>query len=302
MKKIFQFLCYPLIVACNFYFCYTAIHNKEDLGFTSFKWLFFVVTYFLIMERIIPYKKEWLTKGKEWLRDSSYFILNIIFGGLAQTLVNLAAIKLAVKQSVLPLGIELVLAILISSFVGYWFHRISHYKWWMWRVHGIHHVPDKVNLSNNSVVHFFDLMASTIFTNTAVVLGGFSETAVFITGMFTIMQGYFIHANIDVRMYFFNYIICSPELHRYHHSKNMEEAGNFGTDLSLWDVVFRSFTFKPGTAPGRIGVATDNFPSPFSIPLNMVYPFSYQKFERRKSAKEIKKNMEEATAKADSIF
>ena len=37
-------------------------------------------------------------------------------------------------------------------------HRLGHANPWLWRLHGVHHVPEKVNVANNGVNHVFDIV------------------------------------------------------------------------------------------------------------------------------------------------
>jgi sterol desaturase/sphingolipid hydroxylase (fatty acid hydroxylase superfamily) len=38
-----------------------------------------------------------------------------------------------------------------------------------------------------------------------------------------------------------NWILAGPELHRFHHSASFEESNtNFGSNLIIWDVIFRT--------------------------------------------------------------
>jgi sterol desaturase/sphingolipid hydroxylase (fatty acid hydroxylase superfamily) len=43
-------------------------------------------------------------------------------------------------------------------------------------------------------------------------------------------------------------------LHRFHHSANLRESQNYGAIISLWDIVFGTFYYKPSTSPERLGV------------------------------------------------
>jgi len=63
------------------------------------------------------------------------------------------------------------------------------------------------------------------------------------------------HCNVDIRAGWLNYVLISPELHRFHHSADEREAKNYGVVLSLWDLAFGTFYYRPGTIPTRLGVA-----------------------------------------------
>ncbi len=75
--------------------------------------------------------------------------------------IGLIAIKNAHFEGILislPLVLAAVVALLIYEFLQYWFHRISHeakgkFGLFLWKVHSIHHLPDKVYLLMHPVSH-----------------------------------------------------------------------------------------------------------------------------------------------------
>jgi sterol desaturase/sphingolipid hydroxylase (fatty acid hydroxylase superfamily) len=50
-------------------------------------------------------------------------------------------------------------------------------------------------------------------------------------------------------------VLVGNELHRYHHSADLDEAKNFGNIVPLWDIVFGTFVYRPGDAPKALGLA-----------------------------------------------
>jgi sterol desaturase/sphingolipid hydroxylase (fatty acid hydroxylase superfamily) len=60
---------------------------------------------------------------------------------------------------------------------------------------------------------------------------------------------------VDVRAGWLNYLLVGPELHRYHHSAALSESRNYGATLPLFDLLFGTFVYRPGTFPERLGVA-----------------------------------------------
>lgn len=279
-------LCYPLVLSTLAVVAYCAVVYEWDYGPTTLFSLLGVVTYFIIMERIIPYKKEWYQTRREWTRDGLYFFLVMMYGALAQGLVRLGALSLAVEENSLSLWQNTVAALLITSFVGYWLHRVEHKGGWLWSVHGIHHVPNKVNLTNNSVVHVVEVVLSALLTQLPLLILGVSESGMFIAGLFTILQGYFIHANINVNLRPLHWLIATPELHRFHHSNKMIEAGNYGADLMIWDKIFRTSVWHANQELLNIGVVDPSkFPSPYSIWRGLLHPITY--FFRRSTKSSI---------------
>jgi sterol desaturase/sphingolipid hydroxylase (fatty acid hydroxylase superfamily) len=276
LRVVTTHLCYPVIAILVGWVGYISLTTGADLGLSSFITVLMVMIYFIVMERIIPFKQSWLQSKKEWSRDSICFALVIIYGALSESVIRVIALSLAVDGNSLSLWQNVGLAILLSSFIGYWLHRLEHRHLWLWVIHGIHHVPNSVSLTNNSVVHVFEILLSAVVTQSVLLLCGISAEGMFIAGLFTILQGYFIHANIAVQLGFLNHVIATPELHRFHHSTSLAQAGNFGSDLSIWDKLFMTFYYQKGCAPKTVGVVKPYlFPSSFQIHKGIIHPFKW---------------------------
>jgi len=273
-QRLLSYLVVLLMFSINFILCNWAIKNSLDYGAVTFSTILLFIAIFILLERLMPYKKDWHPTIPEWKRDGLYFILVILAGAIGQGLVYEIAFYFAKPLGAMPLWSEIFLALLIATFGGYCFHRLGHSVPFFWRIHGIHHVPNKVNLANNSVVHSFDVIGSTFCSQLPLLLIGFSEEAMFIAGMFTAIQGYFIHANINVSLGWLSYIIACPESHRLHHSVVYEEAGHYGADIVLWDLIFKSFTWQDKKAPKVVGVEDSlSFPPTESVLDNAIHPF-----------------------------
>ena len=245
LRTISTHLCYPVIAMLVGWLGYISLTTGADLGLSSFITVLIVMIYFIVMERVIPFKQSWLQRKKEWRRDSIFFVLVIIYGAL-------------------------------SSFIGYWLHRLEHRHLWLWVIHGIHHVPNSVSLTNNSVVHVFEILLSAVVTQSVLLLCGISVEGMFIAGLFTILQGYFIHANIAVQLGFLNHVIATPELHSFHHSTSLAQTGSFGSDLSILDKLFTRFYFQKRCVPKTVGVVKPYlFPSSFQIHKGIIHPFKW---------------------------
>ncbi len=66
-------------------------------------------------------------------------------------------------------------------------------------------------------------------------------------------QGLLSHFNVDVRAGWFNGVLVGTELHRFHHSADVAEAGNYAAVFSIWDRIFGTFR-HPSHAPHALGV------------------------------------------------
>jgi sterol desaturase/sphingolipid hydroxylase (fatty acid hydroxylase superfamily) len=83
------------------------------------------------------------------------------------------------------------------------------------------------------------------------------------------VHGSIKHANILARIGPLNWVFSMAELHRWHHSPVVEEANhNYGGNLILWDVVFRT-RYLPADRkpPSNVGLA--------DVPDYPRYPMDY---------------------------
>jgi sterol desaturase/sphingolipid hydroxylase (fatty acid hydroxylase superfamily) len=267
---------YFLMVASLATVCSLAIKNHWQYGFTTFMSLLSFQLFLIILERIIPFEKKWHPSAKEWLRDFTYFGLTCCAGAFGQGLVVSIATRIASTGNHLPLGLEIPLALMLSSLASYLFHRAGHVNLFLWQVHGIHHTPTKVNVANNGVTHAIDVIVRALLSQVPLYLLHFSAESMFIALAFTAMQGYFIHANVKMKMGPLNYIIATPESHRLHHSLDLAEAQNYGTATMLWDVMFGTFTWRENRLPDGLGIqAPHGFPATIAIHKGIVHPFVF---------------------------
>jgi sterol desaturase/sphingolipid hydroxylase (fatty acid hydroxylase superfamily) len=138
----------------------------------------------------------------------------------------------------------------------------------------VHHAPGKVNVSNNNVNQFLDVILHLLATQLPLLLLGLSQPAVFVATMWKAAQGYSVHANIDAQLGLLNYILVTPEQHRLHHSTDPSEAGHYAADLPIWDLLFGTFRWAPGRAPDQVGLVDPrSFPSVRSVLANQLHPF-----------------------------
>jgi sterol desaturase/sphingolipid hydroxylase (fatty acid hydroxylase superfamily) len=83
---------------------------------------------------------------------------------------------------------------------------------------------------------------------------GFSTEALFVANLIVGLQGLVSHFNVDIRVGPLNYLLMGTELHRYHHSADPRECKNYASTLSLWDLLFGTFYYRPGQNPQKLGV------------------------------------------------
>ena len=273
-QSLLRYAAYPLLLVAAAVIATLAIALHWTLPLVNFTFVIGAFCYLALLERLIPYDRSWHPEAWEWRRDGLYYLITFVTGGVARAAVLSIGMLIAPLQTSIPLWAEIPAAIAIISLCSFSFHRLGHHHPWLWKVHGIHHVPEKVNVSNNNVVQFIDVFGNLFLTQLPLLLLGFSQPAVFAAIIFKSAQGYGVHANIDVKLGWLSYVLVTPEQHRLHHSADTREAGHYAADLTIWDLLFGSFTWSPGKAPARVGVEDPAcFPPARSILASQKHPF-----------------------------
>lgn len=272
-------------------FSYLAMQKSWDFEIASYSVFVFTLFYILILEQVIPLKKEWKISKKVIWTDLKHFIFSVvIFDALGKTLA--LSLVLYIQETIfmvsgfwnsLPFVGVYVIANVIGEFLPYWYHRVSHkgnpnssISLLLWKIHSIHHLPTKLNWFKTNWIHPVNMFLNTILKMIPLLLLGFSEHIIFLVGVTQIVVPYISHANIRTQKSFWDYLIVTPQLHHFHHSIEKEEAKNFGNVLPFWDLVFGTYYNRKG-AVQEVGLMEKNKTNP---PKNtdflkqVYYPFS----------------------------
>jgi sterol desaturase/sphingolipid hydroxylase (fatty acid hydroxylase superfamily) len=254
-----------------------------------------VVLVLLVFERVHPYHEDWLHGHGDTRTDLLHNLVNfwipevytvVFVGGFAAVGAWLSrALGLTLWPTGWPLVVQLLLALVVGEFGTYWIHRWMHEHELLWRFHAPHHSAPRLYWLNAGRFHPLDLFAQQFLAMTPLVVLGADTRVIALHTMFTAIHGLFQHCNIDVRLGPLNWVFSMAELHRWHHSKRLEEANtNFGANLILWDVVFGSrYLPSDRDPPTEIGIeALPNFPRGYWA--HLVSPLRWKQTEESSRA------------------
>ena len=185
-----------------------------------------------------------------------------------------------------PLFGQLVLAMLVSQFGEYWLHRLAHETRFLWRFHATHHSPERLYWLNAARFHPIDTALGSVASLTPLLVLGAGPEVLLLVSVWIGVHGMFQHCNIDLRLGPLNYIFSMAELHRWHHSRRLEEANaNYGNNIIFWDIVFGT-RYHPHDreASSRVGlVGLDAFPRNYLG--QILSPFQWAKIARRSDSR-----------------
>jgi sterol desaturase/sphingolipid hydroxylase (fatty acid hydroxylase superfamily) len=148
-----------------------------------------------------------------------------------------------------------VVALLVTEFVGYFMHRAAHRFSFMWRwMHQMHHAPQRIDLASSTVFHPFEVLYQNLLGIAfATFVLGVHPLSAAILGYINMLLGTFQHLNVRTPRWL-GYVVQRPESHCIHHQTNVH-AYNYG-NLAIWDIVFGTFR-NPETFEGRVGFADE---------------------------------------------
>jgi sterol desaturase/sphingolipid hydroxylase (fatty acid hydroxylase superfamily) len=227
----------------------------------------------IALEALFPLRDEWRMTRRSFWRDIRFIAagsttLALVNAGWSALLVELAPGSRGPLTG-LPTEVQATIALLVFELAHYLEHRASHELWGpvgraLWRMHAPHHVPDRVYVLMHAVFHPTNLAyVRALFTLLPLWALGLDEKATFVFGLLNALHALISHANLDVRAGWLNYVFVGPELHRFHHSASVSEAQNYGAILSIWDLAFGTFVYRPGEFPARLGMSeTERWPAP----------------------------------------
>jgi sterol desaturase/sphingolipid hydroxylase (fatty acid hydroxylase superfamily) len=213
----------------------------------------------LLMERAMPHEPSWNEDdGQTWqsiahtLSSKGTVQAIVVFSatmGLASVITPVAEPGYSIWPRTWPMAAQAVLGIYAAEFGLYWGHRIAH-KWWpLWRFHAVHHSVTRLWIVNTGRFHFIDSLKSIILGMAILMgLGAPMEALVWLSAV-TAFIGMMTHCNVDMKFGLLSYIFNTPELHRWHHSRDLHEANrNFSENVMLWDMLFGTY-YNPGHRP-----------------------------------------------------
>jgi sterol desaturase/sphingolipid hydroxylase (fatty acid hydroxylase superfamily) len=221
--------------------------------------------FYMIMERLFPYTKGQKVFREGFVNDFVFYtllqsaLLSIVIGWIIEGIDALTPVSRLTGIRELPLWQQAIFFLVVHDFYIYWFHRWQHRNEVLWRVHEAHHSPKSVDWVSGSRSHSLEILINQTIEYAPIFLLASPEMAI-VKGIMDAVWGMWIHSNIDVKSGWLQRIINGPEMHRWHHAKEITEGGfNFSTKLAVWDWLFGT-AYLPTTKPSGYGITDESYP------------------------------------------
>lgn len=235
-------------------------------------WLVVAFALLALAERLRPFRRDWQTDGRALRRDGTVFALNALLDAALTAGLAWLALSLVDGRSSLPFWSQLLLGVGLGELFSYALHRASHAEGWLWRVHLLHHRPERLNVANALTAHPINAAYDKLARLAPLLLLGWSDAAILAITLFTLTQNLVVHANVAGTIGPLNLVLGSAELHRLHHSTRERDAGNFGTTVPWWDLLFGTFRWR--RTPPQVGVFEPaRYPDEFELVRLLCWPW-----------------------------
>lgn len=249
-----------------------------------------------VMERILPYRREWNRSHGDLRTDSLYFLTEIVVGGLMAPLLGVLTIIIGGWLSAKiggslwptdwPILAQVLLATVVREFFDYWAHRSMHQYNWLWRLHATHHSAQRVYWLNATRAHPGEIVYRFCFVWVLpLAVLGVPKDVLALATVAAVMADAYQHANIAIRLGPLNWIYSIGNLHRWHHSCDRQEADkNYGNAYIFWDTVFGTrYLPDDREPPDQVGIAgMEAFPKGFFA--QWISPFRWARIRRESTS------------------
>jgi sterol desaturase/sphingolipid hydroxylase (fatty acid hydroxylase superfamily) len=227
----------------------------------------------LVVERLLPYRRDWRPAAADLVDDSLFLLLVQLALPLGlmwltawgvQRALGGAGIVLDLWPHHWPIAAQLVAKIVLGDFLRYWLHRAAHTWTPLWRLHAVHHQPEKLYTTNVFRFHPAEKTLQFLCDTLPFVLLGIGPDVLAYYFVFYSVSGLLQHCDCDIRLGWLNYLVSGPEVHRWHHSRRVEQSNNnYAHSFVVWDLVFGTYFRPRGAEVDRLGLLARDYPRRF---------------------------------------
>ncbi|MGE0790284.1 MAG: sterol desaturase family protein [Sandaracinaceae bacterium] len=241
------------------------------------------------LELAFPWRKDQSRIRRGFWVDGFYLFFN--FFGFSLVGFNAAGdlVVHAVRGSLRALGLEslelidvralpwwgqLLLLFVLRDFIHYWVHRLLHAVPFLWRFHQVHHSVREMGFAAHLRFHPMETVVYHTIEYLPLAAIGFGLDDFFLVHATAVVIGHLNHANVRLPIGPLRYVFNSPQMHLWHHARQLPSkyGNNFGLSLSLWDWLFGTVYWPQDDPDVELGFEdVERYPE--TVGAQMIEPF-----------------------------
>lgn len=173
---------------------------------------------------------------------------------------NPLALWLAPHLEGLPWALQLLACLILFDLAAYWRHRLMHTKA-LWPAHAVHHSSLQLNWLSGIRNHPLNVLA--VYLSGALLMAtlGFTYDVIATVGTTRFYWVCFIHCDVRLNLGPLNYVIATPDFHRWHHVTHEVRDKNFAGFFSAIDYVFGTLHLPKGERASGFGIGEPEYPT-----------------------------------------
>ena len=225
-------------------------------------------------------------KGGRWVTNLALFAIDTLAVRLLVPLLMVGAAALAAErgwgllnQFAPPAWAGVLIAILALDLALFFQHWATHRLPLLWRLHKVHHVDPAFDVTTAARFHPVEIVLSMVYKMGVVVALGLPVLGVFLFELVFNLATLFTHANFALPRALerpVRALLVTPDMHRIHHSSlERETNSNYGTLLSGWDRLFRTYTPRARKGQQGLEIGLDGYQDerPHRLGWSLLFPF-----------------------------
>lgn len=147
------------------------------------------------------------------------------------------------------------LLFVLSEFLYYWQHRMSHEVRWLWATHSVHHSAEELTFPAAFRLGWTGSISGLWLFFLPLPLLGWHPAAVAAVLAFNLRFQYFLHSELPPWLGPLEWVFNTPCAHRVHHASNPAYLDkNFGGVLIVFDRLFGTYAREAPDDPCRFGL------------------------------------------------
>lgn len=233
------------------------VHEITTPSWTNyFYWLIGLSLVVWALELLFPWRTTQGAIRKDFWLDAFYMFFNFFlfsligYNAVSDVAVHwlrdgLSSIGLAsltvIDVSAWPTWAKLLTMFVARDFIQWNVHRWLHKYPRLWRFHMVHHSVEEMGFAAHLRYHWMETVVYRAVEYLPLAMIGFGLQEFFIVHIIALAIGHLNHANIVLPLGPLKYLFNNPQMHIWHHAKEIPEGKygvNYGISLSVWDYIF----------------------------------------------------------------